>query len=196
MSESITEQKVAAVVFFKTVMEEPVLRAALREHGLSSNADPSQFNSVLILTKVEWTLPYWGSLPKTLNVHFEARRPDEFRLEVGLEPYEGNVGQKPELMRRIEPVLALKTGMVRALRIGGMLIPLPARYQASVGHLPAPEETRSHTAIKFTSGLGADVTSRQAAAFYAEVIGAGAPLVEGVASLAWSFVDTMQINDI
>ncbi len=176
-----TEAKAVDQAFFMAVMDESAMQRVLDQHELDQiYLGPSQYNSILVLTKETWTLPYFHLMPKTLNIHFEARKPNEFRLEVGLEPYEGNIENKLELWNTLQPVLMLKAQIVAALRTRILGDPVTSPVHPTTNGLPSPEATRSHTAVKFVSHLPETLTPSQAASFYAAVITAAAPIVEAV----------------
>src|SRR6185503_4064519 len=100
---SITERKDADDKFFEAVAREAAwmdVRARLSFD--EQRILPSQRNSVLLLTRKAWYLPALPGQSKVLNVHFEARRRDELRLEIAIDPYEGNVESKPDLYRKVK----------------------------------------------------------------------------------------------
>lgn len=182
MSETITERKRADEAFFADVRQEPHLLDVLSKHGFGPpHVFSSQHNSVFLLTKDAWTLPALAGQCRTLNIHFEARDRCSFRLDIGLEPYEGNIEAKPDLFCALKPTLERKAKLTGALRDMIMnAASLPASVRSSIKHLPAAGKTRTQTVVKFASDLPTSPTPSQSARFFAQVIEAIAPLVENV----------------
>ncbi|MCW3055031.1 MAG: hypothetical protein JWN14_4201 [Chthonomonadales bacterium] len=180
MPETLTQQKADDAQFFERVKAQPVLQETLQRHALNKLViRPSQHNSVLGITKQEWTLPRLTGQSRSLNVHFEARNRHEFRLELGLDPYIGNVEDKPELFRELQPVLAQKTRLLERLRtLLQKATTLPAHVDIVMTGLLAPDKTRAHTIVRFTGNLPTDPAPEQSARFFAEVIEAIAPMIE------------------
>jgi len=180
MQKTLTQQKAGDANFFAQVTMQPVLQDALQRHGLNQPVvRSSQHNAVLGITKQEWALARLSGHSRSLNIHFEARNRRELRLELGLHPYIGNVEEKPELFRELQPVLAQKAMLLERLRTLLMAMPaLPAPIEIAVKNLLAPGDPRSHTIVKFTGQLPADPTPEQSARFFAEIIEAITPQVE------------------
>ena len=180
MPETQTQHIKADTLFFEEVQRQKTLQEALARYGFTrQEAGPRQHNSVLIITKEEWTLPRIEGQTKSLNVHFEARTRNGFRLEIGLDPYEGKVEHKPDLLQKIQPILAEKTRLLRKLRdLISNASSLPAHIQTSEKYLFAPEAIKSHTILKFIGNLPVDPSRVEAAKFFAEVIDAIAPMVD------------------
>jgi hypothetical protein len=180
MPQTLTESKEADEQFFEAVMRGTVLRQTLQRYGFNKQTIfPSQHNSVLVITKDEWTLYPAQRQTKALNIHFEARKRDELRLEIALEPYEGNVANKPDLFRQIQPLLTQKAQIIRMLRarVSNTNV-LPTHIQVSTKYLPDPDEVRAQTIVKFIGTLPSALSPAQSASFFAEIVQAVTPLVE------------------
>jgi hypothetical protein len=178
---SVSEQKEASEQFFREVLVEDALRQALAFHHLDViEVGPSQHNSVLWISRRKWLLAALENEPKGLYIHFEARRRDELRLDIGLEPYEGNIENKPALFRQLTGTLARKTRIINELRSRVSSAGLLPSIQVSTKHLPTAESTNSHTILKFKCQLTEDPSPRQSAEFFARVINHVAPTVDSM----------------
>jgi hypothetical protein len=180
MPETLTQRKKADKQFFEIVQVQSTLEATLKRLGLTRQTiRASQRNAVFGITKPEWTLSSLKGQSRSLNVHFEARNRHEFRLELGLDPYIGNVEEKPELFRELQPILAQKARLMERLRV--LLkdtTTLPAYIEIVMTDLLAPDKTRAHTIVRFTGNLPTDPSPKQSALFFSEVIEAITPSVE------------------
>src|SRR5688500_9941019 len=98
-------------LFFTSVLREEVLREAMRETGIESwnPAIGSQpFNKVLKIWRPEWLLRLPQGDTEGVNVHFEARRRNELRIESELHPYIPSLKKNRQLESSLTSQLELK----------------------------------------------------------------------------------------
>ncbi len=178
MPSSLTLQKEGDDSFLRQVAATPTFQTTLTANGLSAPYfGIATYNAVMIISRPDWTI-HVPACDHSVNVHFEARARNEFRLEVGPEPYVDSLDKKPELLQRLLPVLAARAEIMDSLREqlqkNGSL---PANITVTSSRLLASKAIRAHTIVKFTSGLPAEPTQEQTAAFHAGVINSVTPIV-------------------
>jgi hypothetical protein len=176
-----TIQKREDDYFFHVVATEPAFVRALHKFGFS----PAWFgiavgNAVMGISRPNWTI-YVPASRHSLNIHFEARTRNEYRIEIGPEPYVSKLDKKPEIKEQFSALLKRRADIMdvlrdRLLKYRG----LPNNIIVSRANLLDADKTAAHTVVKFLSALPADPSPAQSAAFFVQVIEIVTPIVDEV----------------
>jgi hypothetical protein len=148
--------------FFETVIKREPLRSLMRNQKILTCFPKTGLgrNAVLLLYKDGWIIPNPPVPDATIRLHFEARTPGEFRLEVEVYPYVGSLNKKPELERQMARALTLKADALRSLRQEVISDDaLREALGANTERLPDPGRTETQTAVKFSRGLPRDCSA-------------------------------------
>jgi hypothetical protein len=178
MTQMTSDEKKDDQRFFRLVSLEGKFPSSRRELGFGEPIfGLSLGNAVMLFSRPDWHIP----VPESewmLQIHFEARRRNEFRLEVGPEPYVSSLDSKPDLKRKFGPLLMKKALIMDALRIVLLAAHrLPNGIEVTRQNLLDPSRTASHTIVKFVSDLPDRPTVSQAADFYRHTVETVTPIV-------------------
>ena len=167
--------------FFHEVRADTVLRETMKRHNLTDSVyhNLAGRNDGLQISSPRWTIRPLESDETGVNVHFEARRRGDCRLDVELYPYEKNIEARG-LTEHFSAQIDVKARLISGLRDILISPGKGVTFHAHTNHLHPAEKPATASAVKFDLPQKAADSPAECAKHFSNVIEQATPLVDSI----------------